>query len=138
MKSGDDNRPVGFEIHGRISPDTPSDIDRYSFKAIAGDEIWVDLDRTSSHLDSVLRALVSAAGSVLASSDGGVLSGLALPMQKAVALGGDYYTTNHMDEGFRVILPGTTGAEERVLLRISSRDPDICRSLWASGWSESA
>lgn len=119
-KSGDDNRPVGFEIHGHISPDAPNDRDTYSFKGIAGSEVWLDLDRTSSRLDSVLE-LVSAAGSVLASSDGGVLSGLALPMQKAAALGGDYYTTNHMDEGFRVILPGATNAEGTYFVRVRSK-----------------
>jgi len=119
-KSGDDNRPVGFEIHGHISPDAPNDRDIYSFKGIAGSEVWLDLDRTSSRLDSVLE-LVSAAGSVLASSDGGVLSGLALPMQKAAALGGDYYTTNHMDEGFRVILPGATNAEGTYFVRVRSK-----------------
>ena len=120
-KSGDDNRPVGFEIHGHISPDTPGDVDVYSFKGIAGSEIWLDLDRTSSHLDSVLE-LVSAAGSVIARSDAGVLSGSALPMQKATALGGDYYTTNPMDEGFRVVLPGTSGAEGTYFVRVRSKN----------------
>ena len=49
-KSGDDNRPVGFEIHGHVSPDTPGDVDVYSFKGIAGSEVWIDLNspRTST------------------------------------------------------------------------------------------
>ena len=118
-KSGDDNRPVGFEVHGFISPDTPTDVDVYSFKAEGGTEVWLDLDRTSSHLDSVIE-LISATGVVLASSDGGVLSGTALPLQKAVALGGDYYTQNRLDEGFRVVLPGATGVEGTYFVRVRS------------------
>lgn len=118
-KSGDDNRPVGFEVHGQISPDTPTDVDVYSFKANAGTEVWIDLDRTSSRLDSVLE-LISATGTVLASSDNGVLGLLALPMTKAVALGGDYFTLNRMDEGFRVILPGATGVEGTYFVRVRS------------------
>ena len=120
-KSGDDNRPVGFEIHGHVSSDAPTDVDTYSFKADAGTEVWLDLDRTSSHLDSVLE-LVLSTGAVIASSDNGTLSGLALPLQKAAALGGDYYTQNHFDEGFRVVLPGTTGAEGTYFVRVRSKN----------------
>jgi parallel beta-helix repeat protein len=120
-KSGDDNRPLGFEILGHISPDSTIDRDTYSFKGIAGSEVWLDLDRTGSSLDTVLE-LVSAAGSVLASSDAGVLSGIALPIQKDAALGGDHYTHNHMDEGFRVILPGATGNEGTYFVRVRSKN----------------
>lgn len=119
-KSGDDNRPLGFEIHGHISPDFPSDRDTYSFKAIAGSEVWLDLDRTGSSLDTVLE-LVSSAGSVLARSDAGILTGIALPSQKDSSLGGDHYTHNFMDEGFRVILPGAAGAEGTYFVRVSSK-----------------
>ncbi|MDA1229485.1 MAG: DVUA0089 family protein, partial [Planctomycetota bacterium] len=118
-KVGDDNRPVGFEVHGHISPDTPSDVDVYSFKATGGSEIWLDLDRTSSHLNSVLE-LVSSTGVVFASSNGGVLTGLALPLIKDLSLGGDYYTQNRMDEAFRVILPGSTGVEGTYFVRVRS------------------
>ncbi len=118
-KSGDDNRPVGFEVHGHISPDAATDVDVYSFKATAGTEVWIDLDRTSSHLDSVLE-LVSSDGTVLASSDNGLLGLLARPLQKELALGGDYYTLNHFDEGMRVVLPGNTGAEGTYFVRIRS------------------
>jgi len=118
-KSGDDNRPVGFEVHGHISPDAPTDADVYSFKATAGTEVWIDLDRTSSHLDSILE-LVSSIGTVLASSDNGVLGLLARPLQKEMSLGGDYYTLNHFDEGFRVVLPGNTGEEGTYFVRVRS------------------
>ncbi|HQX50410.1 MAG TPA: DVUA0089 family protein, partial [Planctomycetaceae bacterium] len=118
-KSGDDNRPVGFEVHGHISPDAPTDVDVYSFKAAAGTEVWIDLDRTSSHLDSILE-LVSSDGTVLASSNNGVPGLLALPLMKAAALGGDYYTLNHFDEGMRVVLPGNTGAEGTYFVRVRS------------------
>ena len=120
-KSGDDNRPLGFEIHGHISSDSPIDVDTYSFKGIAGSEVWLDLDRTSSSLDSVLE-LVSAAGTVLARSDAGALTGLALVLAKDASLGGDHYTLNHQDEGFRVILPGTAGAEGTYFVRVRSKN----------------
>jgi parallel beta-helix repeat protein len=120
-KSGDDNRPLGFEIHGHISPDSTLDTDTYSFKAIAGSEVWIDLDRTGSSLDAVLE-LVNAAGTLLARSDAGVLSVNALPLQKDAALGGDHYTHNHMDEGFRVILPGAVGNEGTYFVRVSSKN----------------
>ncbi|MCA9012357.1 MAG: DVUA0089 family protein, partial [Planctomycetaceae bacterium] len=119
-KRCDDNRPVGFEVHGHISPDTPTDVDTYSFKADAGTEVWIDLDRTSSHLDSVLE-LVLSTGAVIARSDNGVLSGLALSLQKDRALGGDYYTQNHFDEGLRVVLPGTAGVEGTYFVRVRSK-----------------
>ena len=66
LKSGDDNRRLGFEVHGYLNK--PSDVDVYSFRADGGTEVWLDLDRTSSFLDSVVE-LVDANGTVIARSD---------------------------------------------------------------------
>ena len=46
-KGGDENQRLGFEVHGTISLDDPTDQDVYSFTATAGSEVWIDLDRTS-------------------------------------------------------------------------------------------
>jgi len=78
-KSGDENRRLGFEVHGTISPDSPSDVDVYRFTGYAGSEVWIDLDKTSSSLDSMVE-LLDASGNVLARSidtqaEGGVVQG---------------------------------------------------------------
>src|SRR5205085_449000 len=38
--SGNDDRPVGFEIHGAISGANPTDRDVYSFSGSTGSEVW--------------------------------------------------------------------------------------------------
>ena len=109
-KAGDDNQPLGFEIFGFVGFDNPADRDVYSFKATPGTEVWFDLDRTGSTLDTTLE-LISFTGVVTASSIGGALSGLAQPLMKEEFLGDDLYTIRPQDEGFRAILPGTLGSE---------------------------
>lgn len=124
-QTGDDNRPVGFEVHGHISPDAPSDRDVYSFQAEVGTEVWIDLDRTASSLDSVVE-LINQAGTVIASSDNSfdntTLTGLAVPLTKASYLGGDYYSANRLDAGFRVTLPGTPGTKGTYYVRVRSKN----------------
>ncbi|MBM4059046.1 MAG: hypothetical protein FJ275_12575, partial [Planctomycetes bacterium] len=66
-KGGDENRKNGFEVHGVIAYDDPTDVDVYSFGGYAGSEVWIDLDKTSSGLDSMLE-LLDASGTVLARS----------------------------------------------------------------------
>ena len=78
-KSGDENRRLGFEVHGTISPDAPSDVDVYRFTGYAGSEAWIDIDKTSPSLDSMVE-LLDAAGTVLSRSansaaEGGVVQG---------------------------------------------------------------
>ena len=53
-KSGDDNRRLGFEVQGSIALDNPGDVDIYSFVGYAGSEVWIDLDKTSSALDTMV------------------------------------------------------------------------------------
>ncbi|MFZ4734095.1 MAG: hypothetical protein ACOYK7_16275, partial [Pirellulales bacterium] len=75
-KSGDENRRLGFEVHGFVAPDNPTDVDVYSFQGYAGSEIWIDVDKTASSLDSMVE-LLDSFGNVLARSvDEGVESRL--------------------------------------------------------------
>jgi hypothetical protein len=66
-KSGDENRRLGFEVHGTIAMDDPGDVDVYSFNGFAGSEVWIDVDKTSPSLDAMVE-LLDAAGRVLARS----------------------------------------------------------------------
>ncbi len=125
LKSGDDNRALGFEVLGFISADDPGDVDVYSFSVDAGTEVWIDIDRTrGASLDPMVE-LIQQDGTVLATSTGandiGDLSGLALPLQKNAYDGGDFYTLNYQDAGMRVTLPGNVGGtNETYYVRVSS------------------
>jgi hypothetical protein len=66
-KSGDDNRRLGFEVHGFISSDNPGDVDLYRIQGYAGSEVWIDIDKTSPSLDTMVEVL-DASGNVLARS----------------------------------------------------------------------
>lgn len=123
-KSGDENRRLGFEVHGFISPDDPGDVDVYSFRGTAGTPIWIDVDRTDSSLDLIVEVL-NANGTVLARS---VRSGElnytgnlnAATLTQNPLLGGDYYTQNFRDPGLYYVLPGTVGNEGTYFVRVRS------------------
>jgi hypothetical protein len=66
-KSGDDVRRLGFEVHGTIATDDTTDVDVYSFTGYAGSEVWIDIDKTSPSLDTMVE-LLDAAGNVRARS----------------------------------------------------------------------
>lgn len=123
---------LGYTIHGAIS--TPNDLDVYSFRATAGTQIWLDIDRTADTLDSVIE-LIGADGTVLAASDNSVTEttsvmfggGIAEPMRQSLYStlnsNGSYkdlYTVNPLDAGMRLILPGNEGAEREYFLRVRS------------------
>jgi len=122
--SGDENRALGFEVHGSISADAPDDVDIYSFSATAGTQIWIDIDRTSSALDSVVE-LVNAYGTVIASSwdsfNPATLGGTAMDLRETDHLLGDFYSQNKGDAGFRVILPGPAGIVGTYFVRVRSQ-----------------
>ncbi|MGI9448479.1 MAG: hypothetical protein ACR2NI_12725, partial [Pirellulales bacterium] len=66
-KNGDDARRLGFEVHGTIAADDPTDVDVYSFYGYGGSEVWFDIDKTTEALDTQLEVL-DASGNVLARS----------------------------------------------------------------------
>ncbi|MEX2558268.1 MAG: choice-of-anchor L domain-containing protein, partial [Pirellulales bacterium] len=154
-KSGDDNRRLGFEVHGFVSLNDPGDVDVYSFKARAGTEVWLDIDRTSHALDTVLE-LVDANGNVLARSNDSVnetaaslaalLPGnLARVMQRDVYLNDvygsadlrDFYTTNPRDAGMRLVLPGPlTNVPNTYYVRVRSNSSNL--NVLTGGQSQGA
>ncbi|MCA9134257.1 MAG: hypothetical protein KDA45_13910, partial [Planctomycetales bacterium] len=69
-KAGNENLRLGFQLSGVLS--APSDLDVYSFRADAGTEVWLDIDRTNNSLDTVIE-LVDANGRTLALSDSSLL-----------------------------------------------------------------
>jgi subtilisin-like proprotein convertase family protein len=120
-KSGDADRRLGFEIEGRIALDDASDLDVYSFVGSTGSEVWIDIDRTSAGLDTIVE-LVDANGTVLAQSlDNDTLSGLAQTIIKETYLGGDYFSINPRDAGMRVVLPGVAGQTATYYVRVRSQ-----------------
>ncbi|MBI5761522.1 MAG: pre-peptidase C-terminal domain-containing protein, partial [Planctomycetales bacterium] len=124
-KSGDDLRRLGFEVHGFVAADDVTDVDVYSFTGTAGSEVWVDLDRTSSALDTMVE-LIDFNGTVLARSldnftRTGSVSTPVFDMTKDVDQGGDYYSTNPKDAGLRLVLPGTAGQNGLYFLRVRSQ-----------------
>ncbi|MFN0018362.1 MAG: choice-of-anchor L domain-containing protein [Pirellulaceae bacterium] len=130
-KAGDDNRRLGFTVHGLIN--AINDVDVYSFRADAGTEVWIDLDRTTQALDSVVE-LIDNDGNVLARSDNSgaessgaeAMVGIARRMQKSPPFQGtDTYTVNPRDAGFRVVLPGPNNTNNTYHVRVRSSSSDL-------------
>ena len=141
-KAGDDTLRLAFEVHGVISE--PSDVDVYSFQAKTGTEVWIDIDRTSQSLDTVVE-LVDAEGNIIAQSDDSyyeqigdltiytdankVDPRLVNPLRKSAvdfypesALGEpkDLWSTNPRDAGMRLLLPGSLGTTNIYYVRVRS------------------
>lgn len=130
-KNADENRRLGFEVHGFLN--APNDVDVYTFRAAALTEVWLDIDRTSFALDAVLE-LIDQDGNVIARSvssyaeDNGqpTLTGAGMPMQKVQPFNGiDHYTTNPKDPGLRVILPGPQGTTNDYHVRVRSNSGSL-------------
>ncbi|MEQ1825450.1 MAG: pre-peptidase C-terminal domain-containing protein [Pirellula sp.] len=139
--SGDENARLGFEIQGVLNK--PSDVDVYSFTANGRTEVWLDIDRTTSNLDTVVE-LVAADGTILALSDSSyleetqpstnplysILSGSSVnPLRKASLIQapkssrGEYrddYGMNPKDAGLRVLLPGRENEATLYHVRVRS------------------
>ena len=138
-KGGDDNLRLGFEVQGNISLDAGNDVDIYSFKGIAGSEVWIDIDRTSHALDAVIE-LIDANGDTVVISDGiedpdvtsvgGVDPVVPVPssvpnygqLKQNNWQGDDFYTNNKRDPGFYAVLPGDSGTKANYFIRVSSQN----------------
>jgi hypothetical protein len=131
QKGGDENSRLGFEVHGFISPDDPTDVDVYSFSGTAGTRVWFDLDRTDPALDPILE-LVNVSGTLLArstdmpeavSGSGPTGSANPQPLKVEPLLGDDYYSLNRLDAGMALVLPGTAGTQGTYFVRVRSTPP---------------
>jgi len=134
QNNGDENLRLGFEVHGTIN--ATGDVDVYSFSGTAGSEVWIDVDRTTHALDTVVE-LITSTGTIIALSDNTLdesgnssliyrSSSLvqASSLNKSPYLSDDLYGTNQKDAGFRVILPGTVGTSGTYQVRIRSSNID--------------
>lgn len=135
-KTGDENRRLGFEVHGAIAADDPTDVDVYAFTGYAGSEVWIDIDKTAGGLDAMVE-LVAGDGTVLALSADSqsddwlspVTLGGAQPLMRDAWRGDDYYTLNPRDPGMRVILPGTQGQMGQYFVRVRSQPKQDAATL---------
>jgi len=132
-KSGDDTRRLGLEVRGALN--RPGDLDVYTFRAVAGTEVWLDIDRTSAALDTVLE-LIDGDGLLLGLSDNSgeeaenpnllyrnpTLSDPLVinPLAKSDFESQDRWTTNSHDAGMRVVLPGPVGTTNTYYVRVRS------------------
>ena len=150
-KSSDDNSRLGFTISGVIN--NINDLDIYSFRGTAGSNVWFDIDRTNISLDSVLE-LIDSNGNIIAQSDNsfdesrGVLplyfnpSAIDGRFVNSMQTGpfsprnggsgpasltntfADFYSTNPLDAGMRLVLPGATGSVNTYFIRVRSSNID--------------
>lgn len=123
-KSANENRRAGFEIHGQIAQDDPTDVDIYKFVADGATEIWLDVDFVDPALDTIVE-FVTSNGTLLARSQDNLdltsTAGLtALPLQKSPNLGNDYYGTTVRDAGMRLVTPGSAGTTNTYFIRVRS------------------
>ncbi|WP_417734576.1 tandem-95 repeat protein [Rosistilla oblonga] len=143
--SSDDNLRLGFTVHGVISQ--PADVDVYSFNAKAGTEVWIDIDRTSSALDTIIE-VINVNGDIIALSDNShaestmtttLLANESLlpanrvnvmqrdPLGPTNSIDGSFrddYSTNLYDAGMRLTLPGSTGTTNTFFVRVRSNNQD--------------
>ena len=160
VKASDNNLRLGFTIAGNVN--NIDDVDVYSFEGTAGTQVWFDVDRTHTSLDAVIE-LVDSDGNIIAQSDNSLDESTGVlpiyrdpaaievthvnPMQTSpqaprnfgsgqAALTesfADFYSTNPLDPGMRLLLPGASGSVNTYFVRvrssnIDSRDPAANRA----------
>ena len=138
--TGDETRRLGFVVEGVLSQS--EDIDVYSFTGTAGAEVWFDIDYTQNNIDLVLE-LLNADGQLLSRSDNSTAEaadpsllfvsslipassvnplatrtvGARTTSSGAVKEDG---TTNPLDPGLRMRLPGSPGNSSTFFVRVRS------------------
>lgn len=140
INAGDENIRLGMTVTGSIA--SPSDIDVYRFTGTAGTMVWIDIDQTSGTLDTVVE-LIDGNGQIIVLSDnsvneseagsvffnpGLIPNNRAFPMdQQAFAKRNalstaqvDFLSTNPLDAGFRVSLPGSANSLNDYFIRVRS------------------
>lgn len=145
LSSGDNNQRLGFIVDGTIAQ--PGDLDVYTFSAKGGTQVWIDIDRTNSRLDTVVE-LIDVNGFVRVLSDdsiseakgdtdrligpGGFTASSARPLgTKLIADGSpdsayqDLYSTNPRDAGMRLVLPGTIDVQNDYHIRVRSANSAV-------------
>ena len=128
-QAGDDNIRLGFDVQGFLRDDAPNEVDVYAFAGRGGTEVWLDIDRTSLGLDSIVE-LIDADGNVFARSDNSPAEaanvaqpyGIGRTMDRDVWDVNDMYTTNPKDAGMRLVLPGSEGELRTYYVRVRSVD----------------
>ncbi|WP_417382083.1 Calx-beta domain-containing protein, partial [Gimesia sp.] len=130
-KSGDENRRLGFEVHGTIAGNNSGDADIYSFNAEAGTQVWIDIDRTGLALDSVIelldplgRIIASATNNTDAVAGTAPFATIPNPLIENINFGGDFYSSNPKDAGMRIVLPGMDGILTTYFVRVRSNGGD--------------
>lgn len=144
LSGGDENLRLGFTVNGTVA--APQDLDVYSFTATAGTSVWIDIDRTSGSLDSVVE-LLDASGQILAQSDNSLRESAGtesrfvsadtskIKPEQVMELDSDVhavansfdptsdqdlYSVNPLDAGMRIVLPGTAGSINNYFIRVRS------------------
>ncbi len=132
-QAGDEGLRLGLTVQGSLN--RRGDADVYAFDAKAGTEVWLDIDRTSPALDTVVE-LIDESGLVLARSDNSLDEGkrpellysnpavetpiAVYPLGKSGFDVQDGWTTNPRDAGMRVVLPGSEGVTGTYHVRVAS------------------
>ncbi len=133
-KSGDENRRLGFEVHGSIASNNSGDADIYSFNAEAGTQIWIDIDRTGLALDTVIELLdplgrvIAVANNNTDAARGTAPSAATItpnPLIENPNFGGDFYSSNPNDAGMRIVLPGMDGILTTYFVRVRSNSTNL-------------
>lgn len=133
-KSGDENRRLGFEVHGSIASNNSGDADIYSFNAEAGTQIWIDIDRTGLALDTVIELLdplgrvIAVANNNTDATRGTAPSAATItpnPLIENPNFGGDFYSSNPNDAGMRIVLPGMDGILTTYFVRVRSNSANL-------------
>lgn len=144
LNGGDENLRLGFSVDGAIA--APQDLDVYSFSAVAGTLVWIDIDKTSGGLDSVVE-LIDASSTILALSNNSLAESagtqqrfvnpdptkidpskvysleqnlFATPNTRQAGTDQDLYSVNPYDAGMRLVLPGSVGSTNTYFVRVRS------------------